>query len=149
MSHKLHALSLLQFGMVKTSEFMNTNSTCVVMNSDVFILSHILNGTYMFWYLYLNNVKHYMQFPAVGFLLFIKKPSASVQKPTTDAVHPQSVPIGLVTIFTTNSLASPDKITALVRPTCTNTTTQNVFTCPLYKRKLLQWWCSHLSNAGW
>ena len=60
-------------------------------------LCDILSGTYM----YLNIVKHY----PVSFILF-KKPSACVYKPTTGAVPPQSVPIGLVTIFTTNRMAS-------------------------------------------
>ena len=106
---------------VKTSEFMTAQVKLVVMNSNVFTvpnyscdcacnLCDILSGTYKFCnlYMYLNTT----QFP-VGFFLF-KKPSACLYKPTTGADHPQSVPIGLVTIFTTNSMgftSTPDKIT--------------------------------------
>ena len=106
---------------VKTSEFMTAQVKLVVMNSNVFTvpnyscdcacnLCDILSGTYKFCnlYMYLNTT----QFP-VGFFLF-KKPSACLYKPTTGADHPQSVPLGLVTIFTTNSMgftSTPDKIT--------------------------------------
>ena len=62
----------LECGTVKTSEFMTARVELVVMNSNVFTLPNcscdcacnlcdILNGTYMFCYLYmyLNNLKHY------------------------------------------------------------------------------------------
>ena len=100
-------------GTVKISEFMTTQVELVFMNSDVFTvpncscdcacnLCDILNGTYKFCNLY-------MYLP-VGFILF-KKHSACLYKPTTGADHPQSVPIGQVTIFTTNSMGFSDKIT--------------------------------------
>ena len=153
---------------VKTSEFMTAQVKLVVMNSNVFTvpnyscdcacnLCDILSGTYKFCnlYMYLNTT----QFP-VGFFLF-KKPSACLYKPTTGADHPQSVPIGLVTIFTTNSMgftSTPDKIT-LYMPRY-----MHKHLVQIYNTKCVQnrthvhstnggcfsgAWCSHLSNAGW
>ena len=150
-------------GTVKTSEFMTTQVKLVVMNSNVFTvpnyscdcacnLCDILSGTYKFCnlYMYLSTT----QFP-VGFFFSGKKPSACLYKPTTGADHPQSVPIGLVTIFTTNSMDKNNSVHASVHAQTFSSDLQHKMCSKRIHVHSTNGgcfsgaWCSHLSNAGW